>query len=143
MTAPPEPAELRYDDIAVGLRASFERRVTEGDIVDFAALSGDRNPLHLDEEYARSTEVGGRIAQGMLLGAILSRLVGMHLPGRHALYLAQSLEFVTPVRPGDDLMVTGEVTAKTDAVRALTVRTEIRRGDHVVARGRALVKVLR
>ena len=142
------PAEIAapaisYADIEVGMRASFDRPVSERDIERFVELSGDRNPLHTDDEYARATEMGGRVAHGMLIGAFISHLVGMHLPGRFALYLSQTLDFVAPVRPGDVVSISGEVIAKTAAIRTVTLRIQVRVvGGDVVARGRAIAKVL-
>lgn len=128
----------------MGSRASFVRRVVAADIEAFAELSGDRSPLHLDESYAATTEMGGRVAHGMLIGAFFSQLIGMHLPGRFALHLSQSLDFVLPVRAGDELEISGEVLAKQDATRTIVLRTEARIvGGDIVARGRAVVKVLR
>lgn len=145
-TCPAEIAapEIPYAEIEVGMRASFDRPISERDIDRFVELTGDRNPLHIDDEYARTTEMGGRIAHGMLVGAFLSHLVGMHLPGKFALYLSQTLDFVGPVRAGDVLTISGEVVAKSAAVRTVMLRTQVRVVDgDVVARGRAIVKVLR
>ena len=137
-------ADLGYDDIAVGMEASFDRRITEADVRTFAELSGDTNPLHMDEGYAGGTAFGGRIVHGMLTSALLSRLVGMHLPGKHALYVSQTLDFVRPVRPGDTVRVSGTVLSKQDATKALELRTEISLPDGAaVVRGRAIVRVLR
>lgn len=141
--AEPTAAALSYDEIAVGRTASFERVVTVDDVDRFADLSGDRNPLHLDDAYARANGLGSRIAHGMLVGALFSHLVGMHLPGRSALYMSQSIDFVAPVRPGDVLTIRGEIVAKTDALRAVTLRIEARASSgEVAARGRAIVRVL-
>lgn len=133
---------MRYDDLGVGMRAAFSRRITAEDIAAFATLSGDENPLHMDADYAAGTPLGGRIAHGMLSGALLSRLVGMHLPGRYALYLSQSMDFVRPVRIGDTLEVSGELLSKQDATRTVVLKTEVRAAGELVLRGRAVVKVL-
>lgn len=133
---------MRYDELGVGTRASFSRRVTAEDIAAFAALSGDHNPLHMDAEYAAATPFGGRIAHGMFCGALLSCLVGMHLPGLYALYVSQSIDFVRPVRIGDELEVSGEVLSKQDATRTVVLKTEMHAAGEIVLRGRAIVKVL-
>lgn len=77
------------------------RRVTEADIAAFAQLSGDRNPVHLDEEFAAGTRFGGVIAHGMFTAALVSAVLGEELPGPGAVYLSQNLSFRAPVRPGD------------------------------------------
>jgi len=136
-------ADLRFEDITVGDQASFLYALTEQDIDQFAALSGDFNPLHVDEEYASSTPFGRRIVHGMFLASLLSRLVGMYLPGRRCLYLAQSLDFVHPVYVGDEVKILGEVQNKQDATRTLLIRTEIYTlSGQLAVRGKAHVKVL-
>ncbi|MFC4408858.1 MaoC family dehydratase [Chungangia koreensis] len=95
----------------VGQTASFSRTVTETDIVMFAGLSGDYNPVHVDQEYAAETRFGQRIAHGMLTASFLSRLLGMELPGKESVYLEQSLKFTKPVLIGDTITATAEILA--------------------------------
>ena len=136
-------ADLCFRDVEVGAKASFRHVLTESDVVQFAALSGDFNPLHLDRGYAATTTIGHRIVHGMFLASLFSRLVGMHLPGRRCLYLSQSLDFLRPARVGEEVEVIGEVTGKQQATRTLVIRTEIFIVPHVLAvRGKAIVKVL-
>jgi acyl dehydratase len=99
-----------YDEIAVGETAEVTREVTREDIALFAAVSGDVNPAHLDEAYASGTRFKGVIMHGMWSGAIISRLLGVQLPGPGTIYLSQSLAFKRPVTPGD--RITFKVTAK-------------------------------
>src|SRR6185437_455287 len=94
-------AELNFADIAIGQRYEIERQITKQDVERFAALSGDFNPLHLDPTYAASTEFGGCIVHGMLLASLFSHLVGMHIPGKYALYLGQDLSFRKAVMVGE------------------------------------------
>jgi len=136
------PAELNYDEISVGMMASFRHTVTINDIALFAELSGDHNPLHMDDTYAGQSRFGRRVVHGMFLGALFSRLVGMHLPGRRCLYLSQSLDFLGPVHIGDEVVVSGEVQRKHDASRTLVLRTELTVLDQAAVRGKALVQVL-
>ena len=136
-------ADLQLKDIAVGSRASFSHRVTVEDVDRFARLSGDMNPLHTDEDYASNTSFGQRVVHGMFLASLLSRMVGMYLPGRRCLYLSQSLDFVQPVFIGDTVRVSVEVLQKQEATKTLVLRTEIHSlPDKLVVRGKAHVQVL-
>jgi 3-hydroxybutyryl-CoA dehydratase len=139
----PKAATLRFDDLAIGQRAQFDVLLTEEMIVQFAELSGDYNPLHTDETYAQATQFGGRIAHGMLCAAFFSRLVGMHLPGRLALYLYQKTVFHKPCRTGMKLTVTGEILQKIEAKKTIVVRTQIldESGECLID-GEAMVKLL-
>ncbi len=135
-------ADRGFDEIEVGERVVFRHTITVHGLQQFAALSGDLNPLHLDAAYAATTPFGRPIVHGMYLAALFSRLVGMYLPGRRALYLSQTLDFVQPVYVGDELEVVGEVRRKQPATRALVIRTEIKVvPDREVVRGRAHVQV--
>ena len=96
------------EDIEMGMSRSLRKTVTDEDIEMFAAISTDRNPVHLDDDYARDTIVEGRIAQGMLTAGLVSAVIGEQLPGHGTVYLGQSLKFLAPVRPGD--MVEAVVT---------------------------------
>jgi len=98
------------EDIEPGMSASFAKTVTEADIVLFSAVSGDLNPAHLNEEYARTTIFGGRIAHGMLTAGFISAVLANKLPGPGTIYLGQTLKFKAPVRAGDT--VTATVTVR-------------------------------
>ena len=89
-------SEYTFDEIQLGFSKEFLVTITESMIDDFAKISGDFNPIHMDEQYAKSTQFKKRIAHGMLLFSLLSRIQGMYLPGKHALYLSQNLEFRNP-----------------------------------------------
>src|ERR1700748_968069 len=89
------------DELAVGMTEAYERVVTIADIEAFAAVSGDHNPVHLDDAYAKTTMFKGRIAHGMLGASFISTAIASQLPGPGSVYLAQSLSFKAPVRPGD------------------------------------------
>ena len=101
-------------------------------------VSGDHNPVHLDEDYARRTVFRGRVAHGMLLGAHISAVLGEDLPGPGAIYLSQTLQFEHPVRIGADVLVRVEVTAIDEHGKA-TLATICTVDDQVVARGEAVV----
>src|SRR5690606_30633181 len=96
-----------FEDLEVGMSAALTRVVTVEDIETFSAITGDRNPIHLDEDWASGTRFGGRIAHGMLTGGLVSAVMGTRLPGPGNIYIRQTLEFRGPVRPGD--AVTAEV----------------------------------
>ena len=115
-------ASLTYADISLGDKASFSVVVDEKLVEEFGKLSGDTNPLHVDEAYARKTRFGARIAHGMIVGCLFSRFVGMHLPGKYSLYLSQTLSFRNPIFLGTAVVVRGEVTHKSDASKTLTIR---------------------
>lgn len=95
------------EDLEIGMTRSLRKEVTDLDIELFAQVSTDRNPVHLDDEYAMDTIFEGRIAHGMLTAGLISAVIGEQLPGHGTVYLGQSLKFLAPVRPGD--MVTAEV----------------------------------
>lgn len=99
-----------FDEIAIGESAEVTREVTRADIALFAVVSGDVNPAHLDDDYAAGTRFKGVIMHGMWSGAIISSLLGVHLPGPGTIYLSQSLAFKRPVTPGD--RITFKVTVK-------------------------------
>ena len=90
-----------FEDLELGMEASFQKSVTEADIQAFADVSGDKNPVHLDEVYAGKTMFKGRIAHGMLSASYISAAFGMEMPGPGAIYISQTLNFKAPVRIGD------------------------------------------
>lgn len=142
MSAGPRAAELRFEDIAVGQSFELEHAFAAADVRRFAELSGDFSPLHVDEAYARGTEFGGCVVHGILLASLFSQIVGMHLPGKAALYLGQELSFRRPVRVGERVRAIARVTAVSAPTRSLALATEIRNADgQVVVSGAGKVKV--
>lgn len=138
----PAAAELDFDDIAVGQLFRIERAFDARDVLEFATLSGDFSPLHVDPSYAAGTELGACVVHGVLLASLFSHLVGMHVPGKRALYLGQDLTFRRPVLVGEIVSATARVSGKSDATRTLVLATEIRsQDDKVVVSGTAKVKV--
>jgi len=126
---------------AVGARATRERTITDSDIVRFAEVSGDRNPVHLDEEYAARSPFGQRVAHGFLTGSMISAVIGMDLPGPGSIYLGQTLKFLAPVRIGDTVTVSVEVIGVREEKRLLTLRTDCTNQEGVlVLTGEATVK---
>lgn len=134
---------LYFDELSVGQSAETTHVVGVGDIEAFAKVSGDTNPVHLDDAYARTTSFGERIAHGMLSGAYISAVLGVQLPGPGAIYLSQSLRFRRPVRVGDP--VTARVTVKAlDERRGhATLETVCQVNGKTVVDGEAVVMVPR
>jgi 3-hydroxybutyryl-CoA dehydratase len=125
--------------LEVGSRAERTFHVDDARIEAFADVSGDRNPVHLDEAYAAGTRFGGRVAHGMLTAAFFSGLLANDLPGPGTIYLGQTLRFTAPVRPGDDVRCEVEVTAADAARGRATLATRAYVGDTLVADGEAKV----
>jgi 3-hydroxybutyryl-CoA dehydratase len=126
------------NELQLGQSAERVFSVTDASVRAFAAVSGDHNPLHLDEDYAHKTVFRGRVAHGMLLGAHISAVLGDDLPGPGAIYLSQTLEFEHPVRIPSELKVRVEVV-EVGEHRKTTLATVCTVGDEVVARGWAVV----
>jgi 3-hydroxybutyryl-CoA dehydratase len=119
-------AQYGLDDIKPGLTQKFRVKVTETMINEFAKLTGDFSPIHMEEEYARTTNFGQRICHGMLLGSFFSRLIGMHLPGKNGLLLSYSLRHLLPCYLNQEIIVDGIVLDKSVATRVITLKVSIR-----------------
>lgn len=124
--------------LAPGARASFTKTVTDADIVKFAEATGDANPVHLDDAYARGTPFGGRIAHGLLTAGLVSAVLANRLPGPGTVYLSQTLEFKAPVRPGDTVTAEVEVLEVTGRRARLATRCLLADGTLVLT-GEAVV----
>lgn len=112
-----------YSEIKIGQKAEIERIITDEDIKKFADVSGDRNPIHLNEEYAKKTFFKGRIAHGMLSAALISAVLANKLPGPGSIYLKQEIRFLKPIRIGDTILVTVEVIKKENEKERVILRT--------------------
>ncbi|MFR0688748.1 MaoC family dehydratase [Enterobacterales bacterium AE_CKDN230030158-1A_HGKHYDSX7] len=128
-----------YEELEVGQKASFQRTVAERDIQLFAEVSGDRNPVHLDAEYAATTQFKERIAHGMLTGALISAAIATTLPGPGTIYLGQNLTFTRPVKLGDSLTVELEVLEKLPKNRVRIGTTVLNQDGKAVVKGEAEV----
>ena len=117
--------ELKYDDIFIGQQESFSINITESMVEKFSNLSGDLNPLHMDNKFAESSSFNKRIVHGMLLASFFSQLIGMKLPGKNALYFSQTLNFRSPCYIDDEIEIVGKVTEKSDSTQIITVSTSI------------------
>ena len=132
---------LFFEDLAVGQTAVIARTITDADIVLFAGISGDTNPVHINEEFAAGTMFSGRIAHGMLTASFISTVIGTRLPGPGCIYLAQSLRFKAPVRVGDTIWARATVTELFPEKRRAALSTTVTVRDKVVLEGEALVMV--
>ena len=128
-----------FEDLQVGQRASVGKTITEADILLFAAVSTDTNPVHLDAEAAAGSVFGGRVAHGMLSAGLISAVLGTKLPGAGTVYLAQTLQFRRPVRIGDTVTATAEVTSLDAGKGRAVLRTVCTVGGKVVIEGEATV----
>ncbi len=136
-------AELQFDQIHVGDQAVVTHQLTEEDVSTFAALTGDFNPLHLDETFASKSPFGKPIVYGMLSGSFISALVGMVLPGRDALLTSQTLDFSHPAYIGDTLHITATVRRKSAATRLILMDVIITNQEGVkLIVGKTGVKVM-
>jgi 3-hydroxybutyryl-CoA dehydratase len=127
------------EDLEIGMKRSLQKLVTDHDIALFAEVSTDRNPVHLDDDYAQDTIFEGRIAHGMLTAGLISAVIGEQLPGHGTVYLGQTLKFMAPVRPGDMVHAEVEVMDIDHSKRRVTLATHCRVDDTVVLKGEATV----
>lgn len=121
-----------FRDINIGDTYSFERFIDDELVASFAGISGDYNPLHMDEAYAASTRFGRRIAHGMLSASFFSALVGMLIPGLYCLYLSQEVRFKNPVFLNTQVVVKGTVTEKSDAANIIVLQTVVMDKEGVI-----------
>jgi len=129
------------EDLKVGQSASFGKTVSEADIVLFAGVSGDTNPVHLDQSFAEKTPFKTRIAHGMLSAGFISTVFGTKLPGPGAIYMSQTLKFKAPVKIGDTVVATCTVTEIIPEKRRANFSTVCKVCDTVVIEGEATIMV--
>ncbi|MBT0961082.1 MaoC family dehydratase [Denitromonas iodatirespirans] len=131
----------RFEDLTVGMSAAYGHTVTEADILLFAGVSGDTNPVHMNEELAAASMFGGRIAHGMLSASFISTVFGTRLPGPGCIYLSQTLKFKAPVRIGDTVVARVTVKSLTPEKRKALFDTVCTVGETVVLTGEAEIMV--
>lgn len=132
----------KYEEIKIGEIAEYKRTITEDDIEKFAVVSGDYNPVHMNEEYAKKTLFEGRIAHGMLSASFISTVLAQELPGPGSIYLSQNLIFKKPVRIGDTIITRVQVFQKLDDKKRIKLKTTCTNQDGTtVIEGEALVLV--
>lgn len=132
---------MKFSELQIGMSAQTTKTITETDVVLFAGLSTDINPIHINDEYAKSTVFGGRIAHGILVSGLISATLANKLPGPGCIYLGQDLKFTAPVRIGDTVTATVEVSALREDKKIVTLSTTCtnQRGE-VVITGSAVLK---
>ena len=121
-----------FEDLRQGMTAAYGKTITEADVVLYAGITGDANPVHLDHEYARRTMFKGRIAHGMLSASFISTVVGTRLPGPGCIYISQNLRFRAPVKAGDTVVARATVTEILPERRRVVLATVCTIGDTVV-----------
>ncbi len=129
------------EDLSVGMSAVFAKTVTEADIVLFSGISGDMNPIHVNESYAKETMFGRRIAHGMLTGSMISTVLGMKLPGPGCIYVSQSLNFLAPVYAGDTVEVEAKIIEIIKERKRIICHTTAHVEGNMVVEGEAIMKV--
>jgi len=134
--------DYSYEDIKLNDTFEFKHIISAHDVEDFSNLTGDRNPLHLDDEYAKSVGFKGRIVHGMLVASLFSKLFGMLCPGKRNLYLSQSIEFKIPIPVGSEVVVRSKVKGKIDSVKIIIFTTEVLLDGLVAIKGESKVKIL-
>ncbi len=140
MNLPPSRT-LYFEDLSVGMSENYSKTVKSSDVIGFAEISGDRNPIHLSEHFAAKTPFGSRIAHGLYTASLISALIGTRLPGPGAIYMSQTLTFRAPVRIGDTVeasVVVSELIAPGHKAK-LFCKCSV--DGVVVLEGEALVKV--
>ncbi|WP_181705935.1 MaoC family dehydratase [Chthonobacter rhizosphaerae] len=132
-----------FEDLKVGMRETYLKTVMDSDVIGFAQISGDHNPIHLSEHFAAQTRFGGRIAHGLYTASLISAILGMRLPGPGAVYLSQTLKFKAPVRIGDVIEVAVEVAELIEKGGRCRLTCEARVDATLVLEGEAIVMVPR
>ena len=122
------------EDIEIGMTRQLKKIVTDRDIEMFAEVSTDHNPVHLNEDYANETIFGGRIAHGMLTAGLISAVIGEQLPGHGTVYLGQTLKFLRPVRPGD------QVTTQVEVINIDLGRGQVRLNTYCLVDGKKVLE---
>jgi 3-hydroxybutyryl-CoA dehydratase len=118
-------AQYRLDDIELGLTKNFRVNISESLVNEFAKITGDFSPIHMEEGFARTTKFKQRISHGMLVGSFFSRLVGMHLPGKNGVLLSYSIKHLLPCFLDQEILVKGIVMDKSNSTRIITLKATI------------------
>jgi 3-hydroxybutyryl-CoA dehydratase len=125
---------LKYEDIQIGDTAEFSKTITEYDVYAYAGITGDFNPVHINEEFAKESMFKGRIVHGMLTASFISTVLGTKLPAENTIYLSQNVKFLATVKFGDTITAKVEVIEKRDDKHIIKLRTTVvnQRGEMVV-----------
>ncbi len=132
---------LYFEDLAVGMTETLSKTIASSDVVGFAQVTGDRNPIHLSEHFAAKTQFKTRIAHGLYTASLISAVLGTRLPGPGAVYISQTLNFRAPVKIGDTVLVTVTVAELFPEKRRARLACTCAVGGEIVLEGEALVKV--
>lgn len=133
-----------YEEIEIGDSFSVTKQISQSDVVNFAGIIGDFNPIHVNPQYAAQSMFGRNLAHGMLTASFISTCIGCGLPGNNALYLSQEIKFVKPVFIGDTITATVTVIDKADEKQLLTLQTVVKNQDEqVVVDGKAVAMVMK
>lgn len=130
-----------FKDLKAGMSAVYSRTITDTDLRNFSGVSGDTNPMHLNEEYAKTTVFKGCIVHGFLTASLLSTVIGTKLPGPGCIYVSQSLYFKAPVHVGDTVYARATITELQPEKRRVTLLTQCFAGDMLVLDGEAVVQL--
>ena len=134
---------LYFEDLSLGMTEAYPKTVKSSDVVGFAEITGDRNPIHLSEHFAAKTPFKGRIAHGLYTASLISAVIGTRLPGPGAIYISQTLRFLAPVKIGDTVDAIVEVVELNGARQRARLSCQCKVGSDVVLEGEAVVKVPR
>ncbi|MDA0228964.1 MAG: MaoC family dehydratase [Proteobacteria bacterium] len=130
-----------FEDLEIGMRGEYRRRISQADVEHFAEVSGDVNPLHLDPAFAERTIFKGPIVHGMYTAAMISTVIGTRLPGPGCIYMSQNLRFLAPVRVGEEVVASATVIELIPEKRRARLETLCQVGEIEVVRGEALILV--
>jgi 3-hydroxybutyryl-CoA dehydratase len=134
---------LFFEDLSLGMTETYSKTVKSSDVVGFAEITGDRNPVHLSEHFAARTPFKGRIAHGLYTASLISAVIGTRMPGPGAIYVSQTLRFLAPVKIGDTVDAMVEVADLNEQRQRVQLLCQCKVGDTVVLEGEAIVKVPR
>ncbi len=134
---------LYFEDLSLGMTEAYSKTVKSSDVVGFAEITGDRNPIHLSEHFAAKTPFKGRIAHGLYTASLISAVIGTRLPGPGAIYISQTLKFLAPVKIGDTVKAIVEVIELSAQKQRAILSCQCKVGDTLVLEGEAVVKVPR
>ncbi len=137
----PSTQSLHFEDLSLGMAEVYSKEVKASDVVGFAEITGDRNPIHLSEHFAARTPFGGRIAHGLYTAGLISAVIGTRMPGPGAVYISQTLYFKAPVRIGDTVVARVEVIELSERGNRAKLACTCHVDDTLVLEGEAMVKV--
>lgn len=136
--------QVKWEDLQIGDTGTVTKTITEADIINFAGIIGDFNPIHVSVEYAETTQFRQRVAHGMLTASFISTVIGNCLPGINALYLSQNIKFIKPVYIGDTIKARGEITCLISEKRRMVLKTIVEnQKNEVVIIGEAEVMLMK